>query len=162
LILTLVFLLAAPPASPPAPPPYETEIRAAVADVTGIWPVPPLLVRALIRQESAFNPRAVSSAGARGLMQVMPETAAKVGLRAEDLFVPATNILAGVRLLAALLKHYEGDVVSALVAYNSGPRASAVVPNNGETPDYVSRILTYWRQLDPSLSPPPAPPPKRR
>lgn len=137
-------------ASPP-PPLWDAEIKAAIADVADVWPVPPALVRAVIRQESANNPRAVSPAGAKGLMQLMPATALKVGVAEKELFTPARNILAGVRLLAALLKHYEGDVVSALVAYNSGPKTKAQVPSNGETPEYVTRILTYWRELDASF-----------
>lgn len=146
-------------ASPPPPPLWDAEIKAAVADVADVWPVPPALVRAIIRQESANNPRAVSTAGAKGLMQLMPATALKVGVAEKELFTPARNILAGVRLLAALLKHYEGDVVSALVAYNSGPKMKAQVPSNGETPEYVTRILGYWRELDGSVV---APPPSRR
>jgi len=152
--LALLLFVAAAPAQPP---PYEAEIAAAIADVAEVWPVPPALVRAVIRTESAFNPRAVSRVGAKGLMQLMPETATKVGVADADLFTPAKNILAGVRLLAALLKHYEGDVVSALVAYNSGPKSPAHVPENGETPEYVTRILTFWRDYDPTL---PAPPKK--
>jgi soluble lytic murein transglycosylase-like protein len=140
-----------------APPPdWEAEIAAALADTAAVWPVPAALVRAVIRQESANNPRAVSPAGAKGLMQLMPATAAKVGVTETELFTPARNILAGVRLLAALLRHYRGDVVSALVAYNSGPKAPAAVPANGETPDYVARILLYWKELDPSVGKPPA------
>lgn len=159
--MTLALLLFV--AAAPAPPPYEAEITAAIADVAEVWPVPPALVRAVIRTESAFNPRAVSRVGAKGLMQLMPETATKVGVADADLFTPAKNILAGVRLLAALLKHYEGDVVSALVAYNSGPKTPAHVPENGETPAYVARILTFWREYDPSLpAPAKKPPPKKQ
>jgi soluble lytic murein transglycosylase-like protein len=143
-------------APPPSPPLWEAEIAAALLDTAEVWPVPPALVRALIRQESANNPRAVSPVGAKGLMQLMPATALKVGVAEKELFTPARNILAGVRLLATLLRHYRGDVVSALVAYNSGPKAPAVVPANGETPDYVARILLYWRELDPSVGQPPA------
>lgn len=152
--MTLLLALCALSASPPAP--YETEINQAVADVAGVWPVPPALVRAVIRQESGFNPKAVSRVGARGLMQVMPETAAKVGVGESELFTPAGNVLAGVRLLAALLKHYQGDVVSALVAYNSGPKSATVVPENGETPDYVVRILRFWAEYDPQVRRPTA------
>ncbi len=151
-MLTLALSLLA--ASPPAPVLWQAEISAAIVDVADVWPVPPALVRAVIRQESANNPRAVSPVGARGLMQVMPATAAKVGVPADELFVPSRNILAGVRLLAALLKHYRGDVVSALVAYNSGPKAPAAVPANGETPEYVARILGYWREYDTSIAKP--------
>ncbi len=145
--LALPLLLAALP----TPPVYEAEIQSAVAEVAEVWPVPATLVRAVIRQESGFNPKAVSPAGARGLMQIMPATAIKVGVAESDLFIPARNILAGVRLLAALLKHYSGDVVSALVAYNSGPQKPAVLPDNGETPDYVARILRFWAEFEPQL-----------
>lgn len=139
--------------------PYEVEISAAVAAVADVWPLPPALVRAVIRTESAFNPRALSTAGAKGLMQLMPATAAKVGVDEKELFVPARNILAGVRLLAALLKYYAGDVVSALVAYNAGPRPrAAAVPSNGETPAYVLRILQYWREYDAAAGGGPTPP----
>lgn len=142
--LALALLLAGAPGEQP----YETEINAAIADVADVWPVPAELVRAVIQTESAFNPRAVSSAGARGLMQLMPSTAVKVGVDAKRLFMPADNILAGVRLLAALLKYYEGDVVAALVAYNSGPKPKASrIPDNGETPAYVLRILERWRRF---------------
>lgn len=142
----LLALLCVAPAPASRPQRYEAEISAAVADVARVWPVPPALVRAVIRQESAFNPRAISRVGARGLMQLMPETAAKVGVDPRSLFTPAANILAGVRLLAALLSYYAGDVVSALVAYNSGPKDPTVIPSNGETPDYVIRVLSFWRQ----------------
>jgi soluble lytic murein transglycosylase-like protein len=124
---------------------YQAEIAAAVADAARVYPVPPALVRAIIRQESGFNPRARSRAGAVGLMQLMPFSAEKVGLGDRDLWDPATNILAGARLLAVLLKHYEGDLISALVAYNAGPRPlGAPLPPNGETPGYVAAVLGYY------------------
>jgi soluble lytic murein transglycosylase-like protein len=126
---------------------YETEITAAVEDVRAIYPVPPALIRAVIRQESAWNPNAVSKVGAIGLMQVMPFNAKNLGLSKQDLFEPRLNILAGVRLLAVLLSHYEGDVIATLIAYNSGPkRKLSPIPKNGETPTYVLRILQYWHQ----------------
>lgn len=129
---------------------FDTEIDAAISAAQGVFVVPASLVRAVIKQESAFRPKALSKCGARGLMQVMPGNAAKLGLADEDeLWVPRLNVLAGVRLLAALLKHYEGDVIASLVAYNSGPKAKfAPVPANGETPEYVLRILRYWRAFE--------------
>lgn len=131
-----------------APPAFLEEIDAAVADVRTVYAVPPALVRAVIQQESAGNPKALSPVGAVGLMQVMPFNATKLGLKSEkDLWVPRLNILAGVRLLAALLQHYRGDVVSALVAYNSGPKAPARVPSNGETPGYVVNILALYKRF---------------
>lgn len=138
----------------PAEHAFDAEIDAALQEVQRVYAVPATLVRAIIKQESAFRPKAVSKCGARGLMQVMPFNALKLGLASEeDLWVPRLNILAGVRLLAALLRHYEGDVIAALVAYNSGPKAKlAPVPANGETPDYVLSILRYWRSFELELS----------
>lgn len=129
------------------PSTYDGHIGAAVRDVADVWTVPPALVKAVIRRESAFNPRARSKAGAIGLMQVMPFNAAKVGLTEEELWVPAKNILAGVRLLAVLLKHYSGDLISALAGYNARPRALfAPLPQNGETPAYVKAVLRFYRE----------------
>jgi soluble lytic murein transglycosylase-like protein len=123
---------------------HEAEISAAMSSVSDVYPVPSALVKAVIATESAWNPRAVSPAGARGLMQLMPGTAARTGIRPEELFDPARNIYAGTRLLAVLLRHYRGDVVSALVAYNAGPRRFGAVPANGETPAYVRRVLWHF------------------
>lgn len=122
--------------------PFEAEIDAALAETAAIYPVPKTLVLAVISVESGFRPRAVSRAGARGLMQLMPYTASRVGVGAQHLFEPAQNILGGVRLLAVLLRHYAGDVISTLVAYNARPRRLfAPIPRNVETPAYVFRVL---------------------
>jgi soluble lytic murein transglycosylase-like protein len=127
---------------------FDADIRAATASVAGIWLVPPSFVKAVIHRESGFNPRARSTVGAIGLMQVMPANARRLGFRAADLWRPATNILAGTRLLAVLLRHYRGDVISALVAYNAGPRQPfAPLPQNGETPDYVRGVIASWRAV---------------
>lgn len=132
-----------------AAPAFDDEIAAAVKDVVKVFVVPPTLVRAVIKQESAFNPKALSKCGAIGLMQIMPFNAASLGLKSEDdLWVPSQNVLAGVRLLAALLQHYAGDVIAALVAYNSGPKSKLLVPENGETPGYVVNILGFWRAYE--------------
>lgn len=125
---------------------FEAEIAAAVTDVEHVHPVPIALIKAVIQQESGFNPKAISRAGAMGLMQVMPYTAARVGLTEADLWEPATNILAGTRLLAVLLRYYRGDLISALVAYNARPRKLfAPIPRNGETPRYVAAVLKYYQ-----------------
>lgn len=125
---------------------YDGEIDLAVAAVSDIFPVPSELVRAVIRQESGFNERALSRSGARGLMQVMPFNARLLAMSEGDLWNPEKNILAGTRLLAILLKYYAGDLISALTAYNSGPkRLFAPIPNNGETPLYVSRVVAFYR-----------------
>ena len=100
------------------------------------------LVRALIQAESAFNPRAVSPKGALGLMQLMPETAAELGVA--DPFNPAENVRGGVRYLKQLLARYDGRVELALAAYNAGPAAvkkyGGRVPPYRETQNYVARI----------------------
>lgn len=141
--LALAALLAAR-----GPIPFEAEIDAALAETSSIYPVPKVLVVAVISVESSFRPRAVSRAGAKGLMQLMPYTARRVGIAERDLFDPRRNILGGVRLLAVLLSHYDGDVISALVAYNARPRRLfAPVPRNGETPTYVWRVLVRAREV---------------
>ena len=127
---------------------YDAEIQGAVASVASVWPVPHSFVKAVIHRESGFRPRALSPAGAVGLMQVMPANARRLGVTPAQLWTPATNILAGTRLLAVLLRHYRGDVISTLVAYNAGPRRPlAPVPENGETPGYVQGVLASWRVL---------------
>jgi soluble lytic murein transglycosylase-like protein len=79
-------------------------------------------------------------------MHLMPDMAKRVGIAETELFEPRRNILGGVRLLAVLLRHYEGDVVSALVAYNARPRPLfAPLPRNRETPAYVFRVLHRMR-----------------
>jgi soluble lytic murein transglycosylase-like protein len=100
------------------------------------------LVRAVIQVESAFNPWAVSPKGAMGLMQLMPSTAARFGVR--DPFNPSENIRAGVGYLRQLLDRYDNNEQLALAAYNAGPGAvdkyGSKVPPYKETQNYVKRI----------------------
>ena len=103
------------------------------------------LVKAVVRAESNFDTGAVSRAGARGLMQLMPGTAA--GLGVEDTFNPADNIDGGVRYLSRQLDRF-GTVELALAAYNAGPGAVAEhggIPPYEETQNYVERVMSYRR-----------------
>jgi soluble lytic murein transglycosylase-like protein len=100
------------------------------------------LLKSVMRQESAFKPCAVSTAGAMGLMQIMPETADLLGL--EDPFDPAKNTEAGAHFLKMMLDRYQGDVPMALGAYNAGPGRvdkAGGVPPIAETIQYVTSIL---------------------
>ena len=105
--------------------------------------VNPWLVAAVVRAESAFNPRALSPKGARGLMQLMPATAERFGVSDNDLFDPARNIEAGVRYLGWLLERFGDDLPSVLASYNAGEGAVARyggVPPYRETREYIRRI----------------------
>jgi soluble lytic murein transglycosylase-like protein len=110
--------------------------------------LPPALVKAVVRAESNFEPAAVSRAGARGLMQLMPATAAELGV--EDAFDAEQNLQGGTRYLRAMLDRY-GDWRHALAAYNAGPDAvdrHAGIPPYPETREYVERVLHYYRRYD--------------
>lgn len=107
--------------------------------------VPFSLVKAIIKTESDFDPYAVSSSGARGLMQIMPETAKDLGVT--DSFNPRENILGGVRYLKELLTRFQGSIPLALAAYNAGPnRVDPLkeVPPIKETEGFVRKVMQYF------------------
>jgi soluble lytic murein transglycosylase-like protein len=101
----------------------------------------PALIRSVMQTESAFNPSAVSPAGAMGLMQLMPELAEEFGVT--DPFDPEQNVMAGARYLRQLLRMHDGNVRLAVASYNAGPGAVArygTVPPFQETREYVKRV----------------------
>jgi soluble lytic murein transglycosylase-like protein len=122
--------------------PFGAEIDAAATR----YGIDPALLKGLIRQESGFDARAQSSAGALGLTQLMPSTAASLGVDPLD---PAQAIDGGARYLRQQLDRFGGDPAKALAAYNAGPGAVAKfggVPPYAETQSYVQRVLAYAQQ----------------
>jgi len=127
--------------------PYHGEVRAA-ADR---FQLDPALIHAVIQAESGYDPKAVSGKGAIGLMQVMPGTGRRYGVRAQELRAPARNITAGTQYLADLLRLFGGDVELALAGYNAGEHAvvryGEMVPPFAETEAYVPRVVGLWNAL---------------
>ncbi len=124
------------------PQPATLSISDAVNAASDKHQIDPDLINSVIRAESAFNPHAVSRKGAQGLMQLMPDTATKLGVK--DAFDPASNVNAGTQYLRDLLVLYHGDMVKALAAYNAGPQRVAQyhgVPPYHETRAYVAQIV---------------------
>ena len=127
--------------------PYA-DLVAASAKAHGVAPE---LVAGVIAAESNFNPKAVSWRSARGLMQLMPETAARFGVT--DIFNPAQNIEAGTRYLKELLMRFDGDLALTLAAYNAGPervKQYRAAPPYRETQTYIRRVTEKFREYSAS------------
>jgi len=121
---------------------YDEYIRQAAV----LYQIPEELVRAVIRVESGFDPRAVSRTNARGLMQLMPETAER--MLVTDVFDPRQNIFGGVRYLRVLANLFNGDIELTLAGYNAGENAviqHGGIPPYDETRQYVVKVLQYYR-----------------
>jgi soluble lytic murein transglycosylase-like protein len=121
---------------------YDEYIRQAAT----LYQIPEELVRAVIRVESDYDPRAVSPANARGLMQLIPETAER--MLVSDAFDPRQNIFGGVRYLRVLANLFNGDIQLTIAAYNAGEGAVmryGGVPPFQETQDYVVKVLANYR-----------------
>jgi hypothetical protein len=127
--------------------PRKQDFEPLVREAGKKFGVDPSLIRAVIRAESGGNPLAVSRAGARGLMQLMPETATELGVT--DSFNPTQNIMAGTGYLRRLLDRYRGDVKLALAAYNWGmgnlEKRPGAIPE--ETRNYIARVEEHYRDF---------------
>jgi soluble lytic murein transglycosylase-like protein len=122
----------------PPKPTYDELIKEAAER----YKLPTALIRAVIMAESAFDPLAVSSAGAQGLMQLMPALSDELGV--SDAFDPRENIMAGAQYLSALLDAQKGNVALALASYNAGPgnvERYRGIPPFKETRNYVKKIM---------------------
>lgn len=131
--------------------PYASQIEAASQK----YGVPATLIAAVIKQESNFQANAHSGANAMGLMQMIPSTAASMGVT--NPYDPNQSIDGGTKYLAGLIKEFNGNIPLALAGYNAGPgavkKAGNTIPNITETKNYVSSIMTNYAggNLDPSL-----------
>lgn len=115
-----------------------------IADASTSSGTDPALVKAIVANESGFDPLATSPAGAQGLMQLMPVTAAENGVR--DPYDAAQNVAGGTRYFARLLTRFNGDVPTALAAYNAGPEAVDGGKLPAETQTYVRSVLASYAQ----------------
>jgi hypothetical protein len=125
----------------------DEDLRPMLAKAGAAYDVDPDLLASVVRQESGGHPRAVSRAGAQGLMQLMPGTAA--GLGVADSFAPGDNIRGGTNYLNQLLERYHNNLVLALAAYNAGPAAVDRwhgVPPYSETHAYVARVVREYNR----------------
>ncbi len=141
--------------------PFREMVKAAAAR----YNVDADLITSVIAAESNFDPKAVSRKNARGLMQLLPETAARFGV--QDIFDPQENIDAGTHYLRDLLQRYNNDLVLALAAYNAGPdrvQQFGRVPPYAETTSYIRRVKRAYEKskAGPTLESAPGPTTKKK
>ena len=135
-----------PEASASGELPVQGPFRELIASAASLYQIDPDFVASVVKAESSFNPAAISPRGALGLMQLMPETAAVLGV--ENLLDPAANLVAGSKYLRQLLDRFAGDTVKALAAYVAGPDRVELyggVPAP-ETRAYVNRIIDDYNR----------------
>ncbi|MHC9539905.1 MAG: lytic transglycosylase domain-containing protein [Vulcanimicrobiota bacterium] len=135
-------------ASGPSRAPYqgsEKDFEGLIKDASKTHGVDEDLIRAVIRQESGFNPNAESHCGAMGMMQLMPETAKDLGVK--NAWDARENVMGGVKYLKGLLDRFDGNITKALAGYNAGPGSVEKyggVPPYAETQNYVKNILGMY------------------
>ena len=138
----------------PAPtPPKTNQFDAIIEKYAGDYQLDPHLIRSIIATESGFNPKAVSSKGARGLMQLMPATAQRLGV--SNSFDPEQNIQGGTKHFRSLMDSFNEDIVLSLAAYNAGEnrvQRLGRIPQIKETQDYV-QIVTKLYEKSKSVAP---------
>lgn len=144
--------LGATPAKPWKPSDDDVKRYAHIIDLAArMHGLEPALVHAVIRAESGYNPQALSPKGASGLMQLIPATAERYGVK--NIFDPVENIYGGTRYLRDLLKMFNGNVELALAGYNAGEnaviRAGNRVPNYQETVAYVPKVMGFYKAFVP-------------
>ena len=126
------------------PLPVPQYLAQAITDAAKTYGVDPNLVAAMAFRESRFDPNAVSQRGAQGIMQLMPRTAAALGVH--DSFDARQNVFGGTKYLKYLLDRFHGDIDNTLAAYNAGPELVAKVGPNatGEATAYVAAVKSYY------------------
>ncbi|HOP46764.1 MAG TPA: transglycosylase SLT domain-containing protein [Desulfobacteraceae bacterium] len=128
---------------------YIKEYDYLISQASECFGVDPMLIKAVIKAESAFNYNAVSQKGAQGLMQLMPGTADE--MMVEDPFDPEENIFGGTRYLSRLLKRFNNDTNLAVAAYNAGPENVDLhkgIPPFPETETFVKRVMEYYQKFN--------------
>jgi soluble lytic murein transglycosylase-like protein len=141
------------PGAGPRVPPRErdparfTRYDEWIVQAASLYQIPVELVRAVIKVESDYDPRAISVSGARGLMQLMPPTAERLQVR--DIDDPRENVFGGVRYLRILANMFNGDLELTIAAYNAGEEAVmrfGGIPPYAQTRDYVVRVVAFYRR----------------
>jgi soluble lytic murein transglycosylase-like protein len=141
-------ILAPPVVQPDKTATFSSKYGNIVAEASEKYKVDPHLLHAVIKQESSFNPKAISPKGAKGLMQLLESTAKSLGV--QNIFDPRENILAGAKYLRQLLNRFDGDIKLALAAYNAGAKAVEKykgIPPFKETKNYVEKVWNFFRNL---------------
>lgn len=125
---------------------YGTNYDEIIKRAAERYNVPEKLISSIIKQESNFDPSATSSAGASGLMQLMPGTAKYLGVT--NSFDPEQNIMGGAKYISQMLTQFDGNIETALAAYNAGPGAVKKydgIPPYKETQNYVQKVMNYFQ-----------------